>query len=66
MSAELRDVSRIGPPLLTNAVVVRDEPCVVCRGDGWIETRLDRDGVGIGRTCCYCAGTGRVCVEVPA
>jgi len=64
MASELAEVTRIGPPVLTQPVTVRYEPCIVCRGDGWIETRLDRDGFGIGRQCCYCGGSGRVCVEV--
>jgi DnaJ-class molecular chaperone len=66
MSAELRDVQRIGPPTLTEAVKVRYERCFVCGGDGWVETRISADGIGVGHECRYCNGKGSIAVEVPA
>ena len=60
MSGELRDVTRIGPPLPK----VRYEPCAVCKGDGYLELYMNADGVGVIRECAYCAGRGTITVEV--
>lgn len=66
MSGELRDVKRIGPalpdvPTLTNAVQI--VKCYACAGDGYIELRVNRDGIGEIRECAICSGRGRLATE---
>jgi hypothetical protein len=64
MSGELADVTRIGPPqipTLTN--IVRIVTCYACRGDGYVELRTNRDGIGEIVQCAICAGRGRVVTD---
>ena len=39
-------------------VEIRD--CWCCDGDGWREERVDASGIGHGRRCWLCGGTGRL------
>lgn len=66
MAGELAEVTRIGPPTLTVVAKVRYESCGVCGGDGYIELRVNRDGIGVCTQCGTCNGKGTVAVEVPA
>lgn len=58
MTDELRDVQRIGPTL-----PVRVETCYACHGDGYVELRTNRDGIGETVQCAICCGRGRIVTE---
>lgn len=48
-------------PTLTN--VVKIVPCYACHGDGTIELRTNRDGIGEIVQCAICCGRGVIATE---
>lgn len=58
--AELRDVSRIGPPMPRMSYT-----CGACGGTGWHDAGFaDLSNTSTGSRCLSCAGSGRVWRDV--